>query len=244
MFYPMLERFLGAGRFFEQVGIADIRDAKDQGARLPNERDRFYYANALAEIGRHIRASAQPLFLYIQTMSAHGPYRYAYMPGVEVPGGGPGTHPEMHEFLRRLAMTRMDYAYLRAELARRFRTQPFLIVHYGDHQPMATRTLLGFGEEATVEDVLRSGNAAALESYYALDAVGYRLPPLAAPESVDLPYLGTVLLEAAGLPLSDTHRERRRLMLLCQGRYHDCPEREEVLRFHRRLLDSALIDPL
>jgi hypothetical protein len=33
-------------------------------------------------------------------------------------------------------------------------------------------------------------------------------------------------------------------MLLCQGRYHDCAEREEVLRFHRRLLDSALLDPL
>ena len=45
-----------------------------------------------------------------------------------------------------------------------------------------------------------------------------------------MPYLGTVLLEAAGLPLSDAYRERRRLMLLCQGRYHDCAEREEVLQ--------------
>jgi sulfatase-like protein len=244
MFYPMLKSFLGSGRFFERAGIADIRDAKDQGAKLPNERDRFYYDNALAEARRHLATSKQPLFLYIQTMAAHGPYDYAYMPQVEVAGGGAGTHPEMHEFLRRLAMGRMDYAYLRAELARRFPRQPFLIVHYGDHQPTATRFLLGFGEDAAVEDVLRSGNPAALESYYALDTIGYRLPPLAALERVDVPYLGTVLLEAAGLPLSDAYRERRRLMLLCQGRYHDCPEREEVLKFHRRLLDSALIDPL
>lgn len=244
MFYPMLKSFLGAGKFFERAGFPEIRDAKDQGAKLPNERDRFYYDNALAEMRRHLAASKQPLFLYIQTMAAHGAYDYAYMPQVEVAGGGPGTHPEMHEFLRRLAMTRMDYAYLRAELLRRFPRQPFLILHYGDHQPTATRFLLGFGEHASVEDVMRSGDPAALESYYALDTIGYPLPPLAALERVDVPYLGTILLEAAGLPLSEAYRERRRLMLLCQGRYHDCAAREEVLRFHRRLLDSALIDPL
>jgi hypothetical protein len=117
-------------------------------------------------------------------------------------------------------------------------------MHYGDHQPLATRFLLGFGEDATVEDVLRGGNPAALESYYALDTIGYRLPSLAAMERVDVPYLGTILLEAAGLPLSEAYRERRRLMQICRGRYHDCGEREEVLKFHRRLLDSALIDPL
>ena len=135
MFYPMLKGFLGAGRFFERAGITDIRDAKAQGAKLANERDRFYYDNALAETARHLASSKQPLFLYIQTMAAHGPYDYAYMPEVDVPGGGAGTHPEMHEYLRRLAMARMDYAHLRAELARRFPGRPFLIMHYGDHQP-------------------------------------------------------------------------------------------------------------
>ncbi|MBI5830016.1 MAG: hypothetical protein HZB20_10880 [Chloroflexi bacterium] len=117
-------------------------------------------------------------------------------------------------------------------------------MHYGDHQPLATRTLLGFADNAAVEDVMRGGNPVALDTYYALDTVGYRLPPLTALERVDVPYLGTLLLEAAGLPLSDVYRERRRLMLRCQGRYHDCPEREEMLKFHRRLIDSALLDPL
>lgn len=244
MFYPMLKSFLGAGRFFEHAGITEIRDARDQHAKLPNERDRFYYDNALTELERHLATSKQPLFVYLQTMATHGEYSFVYMPQVDVPGGGPGTHPEMHEYLRRLGMARMDYGYLRTEIARRFPGQPFLIVHYGDHQPLATRTLLGFADNAAVEDVMRGGNPAALDTYYALDTVGYRLPPLTALERVDVPYLGTLLLEAAGLPLSDAYRERRRLMLLCQGRYHDCPEREEMLKFHRRLLDSALLDPL
>jgi len=244
MFYPMLHRFLGAGRFFEATGIGEIFDAKAQGAKRPNERDRFYYANALVEIGRHVRRSEQPLFVYIQTMAAHGGYHYVYEPEVAVPGGGPGTHPEMSEYLRRLAMGHADYAALRAELARRFPGERFLILHYGDHQPTATRTLLGFAENASVEDILASGGDAARTTYYAIDGVRYRPPLLPGLESLDVAYLGTVLIEAAGLPLPDSYRERRRLMLLCAGRYHDCPAREEILAFHRRLIASGLLKAL
>ena len=43
-------------------------------------------------------------------------------------------------------------------------------------------------------------------------------------------YLGTVILDLAGLPLSDSHRERKRLMQLCKGRYYSCKAREEILR--------------
>ena len=242
MIYPMLRAFLNSGKFFSRAGFKEIRDARDQGAKLTNERDRFYYTNALAEMQQHFQGSASPLFLFVQTMATHGGYDYAYMPEVDVPGGGPGTHPEVHEYLRRLGMARMDYAFLRSELVRRFPGQEFLIAHYGDHQPTAALTLHGFGENATVEHVMRSGNTAALTTYYALDGVGYRLPPLAAITSIDIPYLGTVILEAAGLPLPESHRERKRLMLLCSGRYHDCPAREEILKFHRRLIDAGLLD--
>jgi Sulfatase len=244
MFYPMLRHFLGSGRFFEATGIREIFDAKAQGAKLANERDRFYYANALAEIGRHMKASAQPLFLYIQTMAAHGRYDYAYSPEVTVAGGGPGTSPELSEYLRRLGMARMDYAFLRSELVRRFPGHAFLMVHYGDHQPTATKSLLGFDVNASIEDIMASGNDAARMTYYALDAVRYRPPPLPSMDVLDVAYLGTMLLEAAGVPLSDSHRERRRLMMLCRGRYHDCPARDEVLRFHRRLIDSGLMKAL
>jgi hypothetical protein len=202
----------------------------------------FYYANALAEMERHFSTSHQPLFTFIVTMATHGPYRYTYMPEVDVPGGAPGTHREMHEYLRRLAMARMDYDFLRAELARRFPDERFLIVNYGDHQPLATRTLLGFDAKAAIEDVMRSGNEAALLTYYSVDGLNYHPPSLPALEAVDVPYLGTIILAAARLPLSDTYRERERLMMLCKGRYHSCPQRHEILRFHRRLIDSGIVD--
>ena len=91
---------------------------------------------------------------------------------------------------------------------------------------------------------MASDNEAARITYYALDGVRYRPPPLPNLDVLDVAYLGTMLLNAAGVPLSDTYRERRRLMLLCKGRYHDCPARAEVLRFHRRLIDSGLMKAL
>jgi len=118
-----------------------------------------------------------------------------------------------------------------------------LIVHYGDHQPTATWTLLGLRTGTTIEDVMRSKNDAALTTYYAVDAVRYHPPALPALDSLAVPYLGTIILEAAGLPLSEAYRARRRLMLLCKGRYQDCPVRDEVLNFQRRLINAGLVDP-
>jgi phosphoglycerol transferase MdoB-like AlkP superfamily enzyme len=238
-FHPMLRIYLSIEKFLKSVGMHQMFDAKDQGAKSATERDRFYYSSALTEMEHHFKMSGQPLFTFIETMATHGPYSYAYMPEVAVSGGGPGTDPAMHEYLRRLSMAGVDYDFLRAEIARRFPEQSFLIVHYGDHHPTATRPLLGFGQEADIEHVLRSGNTAALVTYYAVDAVRYQPPPLPSLETLDVPYLPNVILAAAGLPLSDVYRERLRLMTLCEGRYHGCPE---IAGFHRRLIDSGIID--
>lgn len=244
VFYPVLRTFAAMSRFFKAVGIGEIFDAKDQDAEGAIERDRFYYVNALDEMGRHLNTLRQPLFLYIQTAATHAPYGETYWPEVQVPGGGPGTHPEMHEYLRRLSMARIDYDFLRAELLRRFPNEQFLIVHYGDHQPSATLTLLGYSEATDLEEVIAKPNPAAFLTYFAIDVQNYKPPPLPALDVVDVPYLGTILLEAARVPLSDAYRERKRLMGVCRGRYFGCSQRGEILRFHRRLIDSGLLDGL
>jgi hypothetical protein len=241
VFYPMLRNFVMAGKFFNSIGLHQIYDAKDQGARIYNERDRFYYGNALNEIERHIAGSKQPLFAFIETMATHWPYNVTYEPETVVPGGGPGTHPEMHEYLRRLAMAKMDYEHLVAELKRRFPGERFLIVRYGDHHPMATRMLLGFKEETEAEDVLADRDSIAFQTFYAVNGVNYKVPSPPAFRSLDVPYLGVVLQQAAGLPMSDPWRERQRMMAACGGRYADCADQSRVLSFHRRMIDSGLV---
>ena len=153
VFYPMMRNFVSNDRFYTSIGLKEIFDMKVQGAKTAQERDRFYYDNALVEMDRHFKTSRKPLFTYIQTMMAHWPYDYPFMPEVEVQGGAPGTNPEMHEYLRRVSMAKMDFDYLASELKRRFPRERFLIVHYGDHHPVATRTLLGFDSDTEAEDV-------------------------------------------------------------------------------------------
>ena len=241
VFYPLLKNFVSNDRFYNSIGLTEIFDLKAQGAKTAQERDRFYFDNAMAEMGRHFEASQRPLFTYIQTMSAHWPYDFKYEPEVDVPGGGPGTEPEMHEYLRRVSMAKMDYDYLLAELHRRFPGERFLVVHYGDHHPMATRTLLGYKDETEAEDVILDRDSIGFITYYAANGVNYRVPALPQYETLDVSYLGTVMLDLAGLPLSDSHRERKRLMSLCRGRYYDCSSRDEILQFHRRLIDSGVM---
>ena len=242
MFYPYLKGFFGSARFFETVGLRQIYDARDQKAATASEPDHFYYANMLAEIGRRVEQKQGPLFIYLQTMSAHWPYDITYRPERKVKGGGPGTNPEMNEYLRRLAMAKEDYAALLKDLAARFPDEQFLVVHYGDHHPLATRTFFGFDREE-IEQINESlpESSPAFVTYFAVDGVNYAPPALPQIGTIDSAYLGAVIMEQARLPLPPSWSERARLMRACDGRYALCPDRTSIMQFHRRLIDSGLL---
>jgi hypothetical protein len=78
-------------------------------------------------------------------------------------------------------------------------------------------------------------------TYYAAEGINYALSPLPEFDVLDVPYLGTLMLKLAGLPLSDAQKARIRLMERCGGRYYTCPNTGDVLAFHRRLIDSGLL---
>jgi hypothetical protein len=243
VFYPMLKSFISAAPFFASIGMPDIHDAKDQAALTAAERDRFYFGNAMAEMEKHFATSPKPLFTYIETIATHWPYDLTYFPEENVPGGGPESNPEMHEFLRRLWLAKTDYEDFRQQLQKRFPKERFVILHYGDHHPVATRTLLGFGENLDAEDILLAEDSIGYQTYFAVDAINYRPAPLPDIALTDVAYVGAILLYAAGLPLPDSYAERLRLMKLCNGRYFDCPDQEAILSFQRRLVDSGLLHP-
>jgi phosphoglycerol transferase MdoB-like AlkP superfamily enzyme len=242
VFYPVPKDFVSNGRFYAATGIPEIFDFKAQGAKRYNERDKFYYGNALKYFGEQLASSRAPLFTFIITSATHLPYQYTYDPDVNVPGGGAGTDPEMNEYLRRLGMAKMDYDAFKSDLAQRFPNEKFLIVQYGDHQPVATRTLLGFDQKLTAEDVKMPPEHPGYVTYYSIDGVNYTPPPMPSVETLEVPYIGTALLEAAGIPLPEDYQERLRLLKLCDGRYYTCPQTSEILGFHRRLIDSGLVD--
>lgn len=243
VFYPMMRNFVSNAKFYKAVGLKEVFDADDQGAKTYQERDAFYYGSALKFMAAHIGRSRQPLFTFIQTMGTHSPYDFKFSPETEVPGGGPGTDPDMSEYLRRVGLAVRDYREFRRHLVEKFPGEPFLIVHYGDHQPVATRSLLGIDTKLDAEDIDFKLSSPGYLTYYAIDAINYTPPPVPSLEVLDVPYMPLVILEAARLPLSDSYRERKELLATCNGRYFTCAERERILAFHRRLIDSGLIVP-
>jgi hypothetical protein len=238
----MNKKFVSLNRFYYSIGFSKIMDRKDQNAPTTLERDRFYFQNALKAMERHFKASDQPLFVYVQTMASHGPYDKAYMPEEIVPGGGPGTSAAMSEYLRRVAMAKLDGDFLKSEIERRFPGESILVVRYGDHQPNATREFISeeWWSEESPEARERVGPNPYV-TFYAMTTHNYPLGPLPDYDVLDVPYLGTVILEAAGLPLSEAQQERKRLMTVCEGHYFDCKQRNEILVFHRRLINSGLV---
>ena len=123
----MSNGFLSLDRFYRWIRLLrEILDRGAQGAPDDRKRDRFYFKNALEAMDHHFKSSDRPLFIYIQTMASHGPYDRAYMPEEKVPGGGPGTSPEMSEYLRRAAMAERDGDFLMDEIKRRFPDEPIL----------------------------------------------------------------------------------------------------------------------
>ena len=244
VFYPLSKNFVSNGRFYAAVGMPEIFDMKDQGSKSGHERDSFFFNNALNMMEKHFATSKQPLFTFLITFATHQPYYFAFMPELKVPGGAPGTAPEMDEFLRRLSMAHTDYNQMKADLARRFPNERFLIVHYGDHQPTSTWSLLSETDRTAIRSKDRNltKDSPAYLTYYAVEGVNYTVPPLPEVATMDVPYVGTMLLEAAGIPLSPAFQERKRLMQVCNGRYNGCEKPDEILAFHRRLIDSGLME--
>jgi len=63
-----------------------------------------------------------------------------------------------------------------------------------------------------------SGAPGPFIAFYAMTGQTYPVPPLPEFDPLDIAYVGTVMLEVAGLPLSATQHERKRLMMDCGGR--------------------------
>ncbi|MFL5085096.1 MAG: sulfatase-like hydrolase/transferase [Xanthobacteraceae bacterium] len=238
--YPWMGAFLGARSFQTAIGIDRFLDAKDLGS-AEVQADRFYFDAAAGLIARE-RASG-PLFVLVYTMANHFPWSYRFEPD-RLPGWrDPGNGAEVDEYLRRQALSAEDYAQFRARLAREFPGESFLIVRFGDHQPMFAKHIIEPGlDSAALGRRIAAFDPSYFTTYYALDAVNFRPADLAlAIDKLDAPYLPLVVLEAAGLPLDPSFAEQKRILERCKGLFYRCAGGAEARRFNRLLIDAGLI---
>jgi phosphoglycerol transferase MdoB-like AlkP superfamily enzyme len=245
--YPWLGAFLSAKHFQNTAGIDHFLDAKDMGTRNV-EPDRFYY-NAALDVIRHARGE-RPLFIFSYLMANHFPWTYRFHPELapdwrDLGNIDVGGH-RIDEYLRRQAMSARDYADFTARLASEFPDQSFLLVRFGDHQPLFAKYLIDPTlDEAALGRQILAFDPRFFTTYYAIDAVNFDPVDLAlARDRLDAPYLPLIVLEAAGVPLDPSFAEQKKILQRCNGLFYLCADGAEARRFNRLLIDAGLIKRL
>lgn len=239
--------FLNYDAFYRGIGIGDRIFTDDFPAPFDVDAFEATHSDAVflpAAIGAHAGRIAEdpaPRFLSVLTNFNHGPHtRRLVAPGQYEPERAFAlanlSDPSYAEYYARLSETAATWARLRAELAARFPSRPMLIVHYGDHQPVMTRRIEA--KLARPPDARRQ-----FRTFYAIEALNGAADRLAAGpgRALDIAFLGTVALQAAGLPMDEVFATRASLLDQC-GEAYFAASSERKRRFHRTLVAQGLID--
>ncbi len=238
--YSWFGAFVGARGFHTTTGIEHFLDAKQMHTG-PADTDSFFYdyaARVIADDQNH-----GPVFVFVNLAMNHFPWDFRYRPDL-LPGWvNPGNPLQIDEYLRRQEMSAHDYSQFKARLAREFPGQPFLIVRFGDHQPLfAKRYVDPTVEQAEVALRIVRRDPRYFTTYYAIEGVNFKPGDLSsALDTLDAPYLPLVVLEAAGVPLDPTFVEQKRILSRCRGLFYLCADGAEARRFNRLLIDAGLI---
>jgi phosphoglycerol transferase MdoB-like AlkP superfamily enzyme len=235
MISPASYRFVNTGPMMASLGIREFVDRFRMNAKTQQEPDSFYYRHALDFMDRHRQENDRPLFLFVESTAAHSPYDFRFEPGRTARGEPFGNDPLTDEYLRRLTFAQEDYADFVAKL--RERRRPVLAVQFGDHHPYLTARTF-FTDAAAQADF----SSAAYQTFYAMTPIGFE-PAAPLPEApvLDLAYLGTTIMEVAGVPLDPPSRARQQMRDQCAGRFHTCKARHQVDAYLTRLVASGLI---
>lgn len=235
--YPTSGDFINARNAYAYYGFDAFYDGDDYGlgwkstdAQLLAAFERIYAEEKQVH-------GEQPLFVFMLTLHQHGPHM---TPLAELPS--PYDKPlfagrfapkaldqwlnlNLGNYLERL---RESDAML-AELQQRLwgDARPAILLHFGDHQPSFDGAI-----HAIPKQVPRTvGPNSSTVTYYMLKSnqKNVRLP---AYPVLDIAFLGSMLLEAAGLPLDPYYQANTLLRERCKGRYLDCKDKGIVTAYH------------
>jgi hypothetical protein len=162
-------------------------------------------------------------------MVSHSPYDYRLFPEAKGFDGVTAKDEIWTEYVRRLSMNDADLSDFLKRLKIETR-RPMMVVGFGDHQPVIADEFSAANERHT-----------AFTTFYRVNTLNFDADFSRLPERLDIPFLGTVLLEASGLPMSESFKRRAELLKICDGQYADCVDQQQVLGFHRWLIQQGLV---
>ena len=238
--YSWFGAFVGARGFQTSTGIEHFLDAKQLHVGSADT-DIFFYDQAARVIAQD--RGQGPVFVFVYLAANHFPWDYHYRPDLLPNWANPGNPFEIDEYLRRQEMSARDYAQFKARLGREFPDQQFLLVRFGDHQPLfAKRFIDPTLDQAEVAARILQRDPRYFTTYYAAEGVNFRPVDLSsALDTLDAPYLPLVVLEGAGVPLDPSFVEQKKILKRCRGLFYLCAGGAEARRFNRLLIDAGLI---
>lgn len=240
--YPVTGDFLNARNAYALYGFDAFHDGSDYGLGWEStDQDllavfRQVYAQEKAD------HPDRPLFVFMLTLHQHGPHMtpLALLPAPFERPLFPGafTPRKLDEWLNLnignyLERLRQSDAVL-AELERFAldRKQPTVLLHFGDHQPSFDGAI-----QVIPKKLPRgAGPNSSLVTYFMLKT-NYPIPLRAEDTVTDIVYLGSLLLESAGVPRNAFYQANSLLRERCKGRYLDCADTRILASYHDYLFN-------
>ncbi len=219
--YPTGGSFINGRNAYTAYGFDHLYDASELGLDEWEETDAQMFAAAKRAYDM-VKKPGRPVFVMVLTLNQHGPHdedRRAKLPapfnrGV-LRGLKPVTALNFDTYLSRLQAS--DAAMHTLERTFLDRPEPTVLVHFGDHQPSFNGLIRDLPRNlqptlAPYRDYL---------TYYMVKS-NFAGPPLPNYPMLDIAFLPTMVLQAAGLPTDPYFSALTTLRERCDGRYTDC----------------------
>ncbi len=236
---PMMYEFVNEGPFMGSIGVDDVIDARKMGVEPTFNRDEVYFNEANRIVEKHRSSDDRPLFIAMQTFFPHGPYEESMIPPDELPVTRYSQNSEANEYLRRMIVSRKDFA--RFLEARKADAGPrgTVLVEFGDHQASATKV---FAESISGSERLFSDfRSLAYRTFVSVHAFGTKVDMAPFDKPFDIGFLAANLIEAARLPTSPMFEELSVLRQQCDGRFHTCAQRHLVDEHLKRRENAGML---
>lgn len=218
--YPTVGSFINGRNAYRAYGFDHLYDVNELGLDEWEETDKQMF-DAAKRVYDKVKKPGQPVFVMILTLNQHGPHDDDPMSSLPVSfrnllhGLKPAVALNFDTYLSRLhdsdvAMRGLERDFLE-------RAQPTVLVHFGDHQPSF---------DGMIRDLPRS-LPPALQPYrdyltYYMIKSNFAGPSLPHYPMLDIAFLPSMVLQAAGLPQDPYFAALTQLRNRCDGRYDDC----------------------
>jgi phosphoglycerol transferase MdoB-like AlkP superfamily enzyme len=222
--YPVDGGFLNARNAYRAYGFDKFYDAHDLGLQAWRTSDSQMFA-AAKKVYDENKKSSQPIFMMILTLEQHGPHDNKPLKELPAPfnqGLLPGLTEaqelNLSTYLSRLQDSDKGMALLERDFLHR--TQPTVIMHFGDHQPSFSGVIRGMARTLPPRLVPYKNNL----TYFMLKT-NFQGAALPAFPMLDIAYLPNMVRRAAGLPGDSYFSALDSLETRCSGLYEDCPNK-------------------